>query len=77
MDIEGSEVDLADESIDLGCITKICVEVHPNIVGDEPTSRFIQSLLNRGFRLELSSSKGDVLFFQRATAEPVAQLRAA
>lgn len=77
MDIEGSEVDLADESIDLGCIKKICVEVHPGIVGDESTSRFIQSLLNRGFQLELSSSKGDVLFFHRSMTQSAAKLRAA
>lgn len=76
MDIEGSEVDLADESIDLGGITKICVEVHPNIVGDEPTSRFIQSLLNRGFQLELSSSRGDVLFFHRSVANSVSKTAA-
>lgn len=77
MDIEGSEVDLADETIDLGSITKICVEVHPNIAGIESTSRFIQSLLNRGFYLDLSSSEGDVLFFQRATGQSAVQLRAA
>lgn len=65
MDIEGSEVDLADNSIDLRGINKICVEVHPTIVGDAATSRLVQSLLGRGFELHLSSSKGDVLFFQR------------
>jgi len=69
MDIEGAEVDLADESIELSCVNKLCVEVHPTIVGDERTSQFIQSLLARGFQLELSSSKGDVLFFRRAVAK--------
>lgn len=71
MDIEGSEVDLADESIDLASITKICVEVHPQITGDEAISRLVQSLLNRGFYLSISSSKGDVLFFQRAAESVV------
>lgn len=77
MDIEGAEIGLADESIDLGCISKICVEVHPTIVGDQATSRLIQSLLNRGFQLELTSSKADVLFFQRsaeaASEQPIRQ----
>ena len=65
MDIEGSEVDLADETIDLECLQKICVEVHPGMVGDEATSRLVESLLKRGFQLNLSSSQGDVLFFIR------------
>jgi len=68
MDIEGSEVDLADDSIDLSCLEKICVEVHPRIAGDEATSRFVQSLMNRGFDLKLSSCQGDVLYFERPTA---------
>ncbi|MEZ6126254.1 MAG: FkbM family methyltransferase [Planctomycetaceae bacterium] len=68
MDIEGSEVSLADESIDLTGVRKICVEVHPGITGDDRTSALVRSLLNRGFQLELSSSRGDVLFFQRPAA---------
>lgn len=69
MDIEGAEVDLADESIELSGVNKVCVEVHPTIAGDERTSQFIQSLLTRGFQLELSSSRGDVLFFRRGVAQ--------
>ena len=68
MDIEGTETDLADESIDLSCLKKICVEVHPQITGDEATSRLVQSLMNRGFELQLSSCQGDVLYFQRPAA---------
>jgi len=77
MDIEGSEVDLADESIDLSCLNKICVEIHPQIVGDEATSVLVQSLLNRGFQLQLSSSQGDVLFFNRPADSAIVQHRSA
>lgn len=74
MDIEGSETDLADESIDLSGIQKMCIEVHPQIAGDEATSELISSLLKRGFQLELSSSKGDVLFFRRPSSTTSAEL---
>lgn len=68
MDIEGSEVDLVDEAIDLSCLQKICVEVHPQIAGDEATSQLVRSLMNRGFDLHLTSCEGDVLYFQRSAA---------
>ncbi|NQU22880.1 MAG: FkbM family methyltransferase [Candidatus Nealsonbacteria bacterium] len=69
VDIEGAEVDLADPSVDLQCVEKICVEVHPRIVGDEATSHLIGSLVARGFILRLSESRADVLYFERAKGQ--------
>jgi FkbM family methyltransferase len=65
-DIEGGEVHLAHESVDLSGVQKLCIEVHPKITGDGATSNLIRSLLNKGFTLNLSNSENDVLFFQRA-----------
>ena len=65
-DIEGGEIHLADESIDLSGVQKLCIEVHPKIAGDLATSNLIRSLLNKGFTLNLSNSENDVLFFRRA-----------
>ena len=65
VDIEGAEVDLADPSVNLQCVKKICVEVHPRIVGDEATSRLIGSLVARGFILKIPEGKADVLYFER------------
>jgi FkbM family methyltransferase len=65
-DIEGGEVQLADESIDLSGVQKLCIEIHPKIAGDFATSNLIRSLLNKGFTLNLTESENDVLFFRRA-----------
>ena len=66
MDIEGAEVDLADENLDLGSLEKLCIEMHPHIVGDEEISQLIANLIRQGFELRMSESQGDVLFFSRA-----------
>lgn len=65
-DIEGGEVYLSDEAIDLSGVNKLCIEVHPKIAGNCATSNLIRSLLNKGFTLSLTESESDVLFFQRA-----------
>lgn len=65
-DIEGGELDLADERVDLSSVQKICVEVHPHITGDDGVSRLLAALLTKGFHLSLSRSSGCVLFFARA-----------
>jgi FkbM family methyltransferase len=66
MDIEGAEVDLADERLDFGSLKKLCIEMHPHIVGHEAVSRVIGRLIVHGFHLNLRESKQDVLFFSRA-----------
>lgn len=66
MDIEGAEVDLADERLNLHSLQKLCIEMHPHIVGDEAISRLIANLIRQGFQLRMSESQDDVLFFSRA-----------
>ena len=66
MDIEGAEVDLADARLDLHSLKKLCIEMHPQIVGDEAISNLVGSLIQRGFQLRMSECRDDVLFFSRA-----------
>lgn len=66
MDIEGAEVDLAAENLDLGTLKKLCIEMHPHIVGDEAITRLIANLFDKGFQLRMSECQDDVLFFSRA-----------
>lgn len=66
MDIEGAEVDLADERLNLSPLKKLCIEMHPQIVGHEAVSRVIGRLIAQGFALNLRESRQDVLFFARA-----------
>lgn len=66
MDIEGAEVDLAAEGLDLSPLRKLCIEMHPHIVGDQAITHLIQKLIEQGFQLRLTESQDDVLFFSRA-----------
>lgn len=66
MDVEGAEVDLMDPRVNLVSVRKICVETHPDIVGDEAITKLVQSLQSMGFRLRWSESRNHVLFFERA-----------
>ena len=66
MDIEGAETQLFDESLDLSNVAKLCIEVHPQMTGDAATSQMIGAIIGHGFCLQLSESRGDVLFFQRS-----------
>ncbi|WP_197530447.1 FkbM family methyltransferase [Bythopirellula polymerisocia] len=66
MDIEGAEVDLADSSLNLSTVRKLCIEMHPQIVGNEAITRVVARLVEQGFTWQLRESKQDVLFFSRA-----------
>jgi len=66
MDIEGSEVDLAAKELNLRCLKKLCIEMHPHIVGDEAITRLISNLIHKGFTLRMTECRNDVLFFSRA-----------
>ncbi|MCA9055070.1 MAG: FkbM family methyltransferase [Planctomycetaceae bacterium] len=64
-DIEGGEVDLADAGIDLQGVRKICLEMHPHIIGDDGVSRVVAALVQQGFSLCLNESRGNVMYFER------------
>lgn len=66
MDIEGAEVDLANEHLNLNSLKKLCIEMHPQVVGDEAITRLIANLFYQGFQLRMSECQDDVLFFSRA-----------
>lgn len=64
MDIEGGEVDLLPGAR-MDSVRKICLEVHPDIVGDEPISRLVADLLATGFTLHFSHTRKNVVYFER------------
>jgi FkbM family methyltransferase len=66
VDIEGGELDLADPRVDLCGVRKLCIEMHPHIIGNEGVSRIIATLHQRGFALQLGESRGQVLYFERS-----------
>lgn len=63
-DVEGYETELFSR-VDLSSVTKMCIELHPHVIGNEATSRIIQNILNQGFSLEMDTSQGRVAFFSR------------
>ncbi len=65
MDAEGAEADLLDARVNLACINKICVEVHPKIIGDAAINQIVRTLAEQGLHLSWSQSRSVVLFFER------------
>lgn len=68
IDIEGGEYQLfvEDKIILPEIVNKLCIELHPSIIGDKAISNVIQTLLNQGFVMNLSLVKNDtVIFFNR------------
>ena len=64
MDIEGGEVELLNRPV-ADAVRGICVELHPQVVGDEATSRCLASLLRQGFHLDLGRSQQSVALLRR------------
>ena len=77
VDIEGGELELLDPGVDLSSVQRICIEVHPAIIGDEQSGRLIENLIQRGFWLSLNWSNGIVLYFERRTPATDSQRQAA
>lgn len=70
MDAEGAEADLLDARVNLSCLNKICVEVHPKIIGDAAINQIVRTLAQQGLHLSWSKSRGVVLFFERHKPAP-------
>lgn len=66
VDIEGGEADLASDRVSLAGVNKICLEMHPHLLGDDGVSRVTAALIAKGFDLCVSESRGPVLFFTRS-----------
>lgn len=64
MDIEGGEIALIP-SLPLESIQKICIEIHPSIVGQQAVDEMVKSIVERGFALNSQVSRRYQLFFRR------------
>lgn len=63
-DIEGGEIPLLSDTPLTG-VRKICIELHPHIIGNHACSQLMQKLLNEGFDCDWSLSGGNVFHFFR------------
>ena len=73
IDIEGGEVDLI-RFIRLDGVTKVCIELHPWVLGIESVQRIRNFFGQQGFREDLSVSDEEHILYQRdecATLSPV------
>jgi FkbM family methyltransferase len=68
VDIEGTEVDLLP-SLPLEMVKKICIELHPHIVGNGRTSQLLSVLIAKGFVADFSVSRATVWYFERTQKE--------
>lgn len=64
VDVEGYETELFC-GVDLLSVKKLCLEMHPHVVGDAACSAVLASLLGQGFQLVLDRCRGRVLFFSK------------
>ncbi|MEM6552394.1 MAG: FkbM family methyltransferase [Planctomycetota bacterium] len=68
LDVEGAEVRVLDEGVDLSSVRFIAVEVHADRTGDAAISRMVAALFGHGFVLDVVSTSTPVLFFYRPEA---------
>jgi hypothetical protein len=73
VDIEGSELDLADPGVRLDGVRKLCVEMHAHLIGHDGVSQVVAALLGKGFELIVDECRGNVLYFERPSASSVRQ----
>lgn len=66
-DIEGGEQELL-AYLPLDGVRKLCIELHPHVIGNRETSELFGRLLAQGFVCDFLSSSGKVYFFERADA---------
>lgn len=64
VDVEGGECELLGAA-DLLTVSKLCLEVHPQILGNAALSDLFVSLVRSGFSLDFSLMRKNVFYFQR------------
>lgn len=64
VDIEGGECELLAEA-DLSSVRKICVETHPDVLDNASLSRMLAGLIAKGFALDFTLMRKNVLFLHR------------
>lgn len=65
VDIEGGEAEFFAD-VDLSAVRKICVETHPDVLGDRILSEMFAGLVAKGFSLDFALIRKNVFFFHRA-----------
>jgi len=50
---------------ELSTVQKICVETHPDVLGDRVLSEMFAGLVAKGFALDFSLIRKNVFFFHR------------
>jgi len=69
VDIEGGEAEFFAYA-DLAGVSKICVETHPDVLGDTGVSALFSRLFDQGFVLDFSCMRKNVFFFYRQQRAP-------
>jgi len=64
IDIEGGEKELV-YLIDYNGVKKICIEVHPNVIGHREVNNIIAALQSNGFMYDVDLSEKRILYFFR------------
>ena len=64
VDIEGGEAEFF-AGAELSMVHKICVETHPDVLGDKVLSEMFAGLVAKGFALDFSLIRKNVFFFHR------------
>jgi FkbM family methyltransferase len=64
VDIEGGEAEFF-AGADLETVQKICVETHPDVLGDRVLSELFAGLVAKGFALDFALIRKNVFFFHR------------
>lgn len=67
VDIEGGEYEFF-EKIDLQSIQKICIEVHPHVLGDDKVCEILTWLFKQGFSLEFGHMRKFVFYLYRTSS---------
>mgnify|MGYP006435514619 FL=1 len=66
VDIEGGEVDLIKKiNFKASHISKLLIELHPHVIGDNDTNHIIKNIMDSGFLLDAKKSGELVFYFYR------------
>lgn len=68
VDIEGGEYEFFNK-IDLAPVQKLCIEVHPHVLGNDRVCEILGWLFGQGFSLEIGCMKKFVFYLYRTSSE--------
>jgi len=70
VDVEGGEYELLRD-VDLAGVSKLCLEVHPDVLGNARLSELFSTLIARGLVLDFSLMRKSVFYFHREAPSQV------